>query len=121
MDNEQAGFYTLDEALESLRFGKFQAFVLAYAGMGWFAEAMEVMILSFIGQAVKSEWDLSSSQESLLSTIVFAGMVIGAYGWGTISDTYGRRCVLSFYLNHKSLIMPIDTDLWRIILQKASY
>ncbi|PPD84588.1 hypothetical protein GOBAR_DD18476 [Gossypium barbadense] len=91
MDNEQVGLYTLDEALESLGFGKFQAFVLAYAGLGWFAEAMEIMILSFIGQAVKSEWGLSSSQESLLSTIVFAGMVIGAYGWGTISDTYGRR------------------------------
>ncbi|MBA0852735.1 hypothetical protein Goshw_009199 [Gossypium schwendimanii] len=91
MDNEQVGLYTLDEALESLGFGKFQAFVLAYAGLGWFAEAMEIMILSFIGQAVKSEWGLSSSQESLLSTIVFAGMVIGAYGWGTVSDTYGRR------------------------------
>ncbi|MBA0762950.1 hypothetical protein Gotri_012492 [Gossypium trilobum] len=91
MDNEQVGLYTLDEALESLGFGKFQAFVLAYAGLGWFAEAMEIMILSFIGQAVKSEWGLSSNQESLLSTIVFAGMVIGAYGWGTISDTYGRR------------------------------
>ncbi|GMI89114.1 nicotinate transporter [Hibiscus trionum] len=91
MDYETAGLYTLDEALESVGFGRFQAFVLGYAGLGWFAEAMEIMILSFIGQAVKSEWQLSSTQESLLSTIVFAGMLVGAYTWGILSDNYGRR------------------------------
>ncbi|XP_038992882.1 organic cation/carnitine transporter 7-like isoform X2 [Hibiscus syriacus] len=91
MDYETAGLYTLDEALETVGFGRFQAFVLGYAGLGWFAEAMEIMILSFIGQAVKTEWQLSSTQESLLSTIVFAGMLIGAYTWGILSDNYGRR------------------------------
>ncbi|GKV00408.1 hypothetical protein SLEP1_g13099 [Rubroshorea leprosula] len=51
--------YTLDEALDAAGFGKFQVLVLSYAGLDWFAEAMEVMILSFIGPAVKSEWNLS--------------------------------------------------------------
>ncbi|XP_022723469.1 organic cation/carnitine transporter 7-like [Durio zibethinus] len=91
MDEEDVGFYTLDKALESVGFGKFQGLVLAYAGLGWFAEAMEVMILSFIGEAVKSEWGLSSGQESLLSTVVFAGMLMGASSWGLVSDNYGRR------------------------------
>lgn len=91
MDYKAAGLYTLDEALETVGFGKFQGFVLGYAGLGWFAEAMEIMILSFIGQAVKSEWQLSSGQESLLSTIVFAGMLLGANTWGLLSDNYGRR------------------------------
>ncbi|XVF19135.1 hypothetical protein REPUB_Repub11eG0083000 [Reevesia pubescens] len=91
MDNQDLGLYTLDEALESVGFGKFQGLVLVYAGLGWFAEAMEIMILSFIGSAVKTEWGLSSGQESLLTTVVFAGMLIGAYSWGLISDNYGRR------------------------------
>ncbi|PPD84584.1 hypothetical protein GOBAR_DD18472 [Gossypium barbadense] len=52
MDYKAAGLYTLDEALETVGFGKFQGFVLGYAGLGWFAEAMEIMILSFIGQAI---------------------------------------------------------------------
>ncbi|EOY32205.1 Major facilitator superfamily protein, putative isoform 1 [Theobroma cacao] len=91
MDDEELGAYTLDEALAMVGFGKFQGLVLAYAGLGWFAEAMEIMILSFIGAAVKSEWGLSPSQESLLTTVVFAGMLIGAYSWGLISDNYGRR------------------------------
>ncbi|XP_057768044.1 organic cation/carnitine transporter 7-like [Salvia miltiorrhiza] len=83
--------YTLDEALGAVGFGKFQALVLAYAGLGAMSEAMEVMILSFIGPSVKAEWGLSSGQESLITTMVFAGMLIGAYFWGILSDNYGRR------------------------------
>lgn len=83
--------YTLDEGLVAVGFGKFQALVLVYAGLGYFAEAMEIMILSFVGLAVKTEWGLSSGQESLLTTVVFAGMLIGANSWGLMSDKYGRR------------------------------
>ncbi|CAK7345860.1 unnamed protein product [Dovyalis caffra] len=89
--------YTLDEALASVGFGKFQVLLLAYAGLGWFSEAMELMILSFVGPVVKSQWDLSPGQESLLSTVVFAGMLVGAFSWGLVSDCYGRRqAIFSF-------------------------
>lgn len=90
-NNEVEPVYTLDDALTSIGFGKFQVLVLAYAGLGAMSEAMEVMILSFIGPAVKAEWDLSSTLESLITTVVFAGMLIGASTWGVISDNYGRR------------------------------
>ncbi|XP_077222479.1 major facilitator superfamily protein [Tasmannia lanceolata] len=83
--------YTLDEALIAMGFGKFQGLVLAYGGMGWIGEAMEMMLLSFVGPAVQSEWGLSSHEESLITSAVFVGMLIGAYSWGIISDNYGRR------------------------------
>ncbi|KNA24583.1 hypothetical protein SOVF_014400 [Spinacia oleracea] len=86
-----SGTYSVDDALVKVGFGKYQYFVLAYAGMGWIAEAMEMMILSFIGPAVKVEWKLSSTEESLITTIVFAGMLVGAYSWGLVSDKFGRR------------------------------
>lgn len=82
--------YTLDDALSTVGFGRFQGLVLAYAGLGWIAEAMEIMLLSFVGPAVKSEWGLTSSEESLITTVVFAGMIVGAYVWGLVSDTCGR-------------------------------
>ncbi|CAK7345859.1 unnamed protein product [Dovyalis caffra] len=90
MDGESP-VYTMDEALTSVGFGKFQILVLAYAGLGWFSEAMELMILSFVGPAVKFQWDLSDDQESLISTVVFAGMLVGGFSLGLISDCYGRR------------------------------
>ncbi|GFS36498.1 major facilitator superfamily protein [Actinidia rufa] len=87
---DQSIVYTLDEAISTIGFGKCQGLVLAYAGLGWIAESMEIMLLSFVGPAVKSEWGLSSNEESMITTVVFAGMLIGAYSWGLISDTYGR-------------------------------
>mgnify|MGYP003702650649 CR=1 FL=1 len=83
--------YTTDEALEFMGFGKFQLLVLAYAGMGWVVESMEIMLLSFVGPLVREEWNISAENESLLSSVVFAGMLIGASGWGFVSDKYGRR------------------------------
>ncbi|KAL9256231.1 Organic cation/carnitine transporter 7-like protein, partial [Drosera capensis] len=83
--------YTVDEALASVGFRKFQFLVLAYSGFGWVSEAMEMMLLSFVGPAVQSQWNLSSTQESLITSAVFAGMLIGAYLWGVVSDKYGRR------------------------------
>lgn len=88
---DQGFSYTLDEAFSAIGFGNFQVIVLAYAGLGWIAEAMEMMLLSFVGPAIQPEWGLSSSQESLISTVAFAGMLIGAYSWGVISDSYGRK------------------------------
>lgn len=83
--------YTTDDALTLMGFGKFQALVLAYAGMGWVAEAMEVMLLSFLGPVVREEWNISPQDESLLSSVVFAGMLTGACAWGFVSDRYGRK------------------------------
>ncbi|XP_071716398.1 organic cation/carnitine transporter 7-like [Rutidosis leptorrhynchoides] len=88
---DQGFGYTLDEALSAIGFGNFQLIVLAYAGMGWVAEAMEMMLLSFVGPAIQPEWGLSSNEESLISTVAFAGMLVGAYSWGVVSDSYGRK------------------------------
>ncbi|KAJ0735315.1 putative major facilitator, sugar transporter, major facilitator superfamily [Helianthus annuus] len=83
--------YSVDDALAAVGFGKFQILVLAYAGMGWISEAMEMMLLSFVGPALQSAWNLSSHQESMITSVVFAGMLVGAYSWGVVSDKHGRR------------------------------
>ncbi|XP_058197688.1 organic cation/carnitine transporter 7 isoform X2 [Rhododendron vialii] len=59
--------------------------------MGLVSEAMEMMLLSFIGPAVQAAWGLSSHEESLLTTVVFAGMLVGTYTSGIVSDNFGRR------------------------------
>lgn len=88
---DEGNGYTPEEALSAIGFGKFQGLLLVYAGLGWMSEAMEMMLLSVVGVAVQSEWGISPRDESLLSSVVFAGMLFGAYFWGVISDGYGRR------------------------------
>lgn len=91
MTGAEGPTYTVDDALVALGFGNFQILVLAYAGVGWVSEAMEMMLLSFVGPAVQTAWNLSAHEESLITSVVFAGMLIGAYSWGIVSDKHGRR------------------------------
>ncbi|GJN32795.1 hypothetical protein PR202_gb21325 [Eleusine coracana subsp. coracana] len=92
-DDAETCTYTTDEALSRLGFGRFQALVLGFLGTGWIAEAMEIMLLSFIGPSVKEEWGLSGGEEGLVTSVLFAGTLVGAFTGGLASDRYGRRYV----------------------------
>lgn len=37
------------------------------------------------------QWGLSAHQESIISTVVFVGALAGAYCWGLLADSQGRR------------------------------
>ena len=91
--DDEGKTYTVDEALVEMGFGYFHVLVLGYAGMAWISEAMEMMLLSFVGPALRTAWSISSHQQSLIASVVFAGMLVGAYTWGIVSDKYGRRSV----------------------------
>ncbi|KAJ7527348.1 hypothetical protein O6H91_16G049700 [Diphasiastrum complanatum] len=75
-------------------------------------EAMELMLLSFVGPAVQDLWNLSPRQVSIISSVVFAGMMLGAYSWGVLSDMKGRRigffatAVLTFVAGFSSTFSP---------------
>lgn len=75
------------------RFGRFQWLLLGYTALAWAAEAMELLLLSFIGPAATAEWGLQGGQEASLSSVVFVGMLVGAYAWGLLADAKGRRWV----------------------------
>jgi MFS family permease len=85
--------YTVDEALSRLGFGRFQALLLVLMGTGKVAEAMEAMLLSFVGPSVKAEWGVSVAEEGLVTSVVFAGTVVGSCVGGLGSDRYGRKSV----------------------------
>ncbi|KAK9784698.1 hypothetical protein WJX73_003774 [Symbiochloris irregularis] len=83
--------YTVAQAIDHIGFGRYQVALLVYAGCVWAADAMEMMLLSFLGPAVTCEWGLSPRQEGTISTVVFLGAMAGAYCWGLLSDSKGRR------------------------------
>jgi hypothetical protein len=51
----------------------------------------QVMLMSFLGPAVQCQWDLHPDQLRALTSLVFAGMVVGGPLWGCISDGFGRK------------------------------
>jgi MFS transporter, putative metabolite:H+ symporter len=82
---------SFEEAINHVGFGRFQIKLLILCGLGWAADAMEVLLISFALPAITLEWGLSNPQRGLLSTAIFVGMLLGAWVWGRLSDVIGRK------------------------------
>lgn len=82
---------TFDQAIERAGFGRFQGKLMIICGLGWAADAMEVLLISFALPAIGEEWGLSNAQKGLLGTAIFLGMLAGAWVWGRLSDLAGRK------------------------------
>jgi putative MFS transporter len=80
-----------EEALGGVGYGSFQRRLLVICGLGWAADAMEVLLVSFAMPLMAAEWSLSKAQTGLLATAIFIGMLVGALFWGRLADKIGRR------------------------------
>lgn len=87
--------YTVDESLDASGFGPFQLMMLCFTGLAWMGDAMEMMLLSFLGPSARCEWGITPQQEGRLTSAVFVGMLFGAPAWGLLADARGRR--LAFF------------------------
>jgi putative MFS transporter len=84
---------TVDEAIERIGVGRFQWRLLFVNGLVWASDAMEVLIIGFVLPAITLLWGLSPAQAGLVAAATFAGMFVGAWGWGAAADRIGRRRV----------------------------
>ena len=67
--------WTVDEAIDDIGFGPYQLVMLCVTGLAWMGDAMEMMLLSFLGPAARCEWGISPRQEGMLTSVVFVGML----------------------------------------------
>lgn len=89
------GRLTVQDAIDHIGFGRFQVRIGVIIGLVYVCDAMEVMLLSFLGPAIRCEsWGVSPQQESLLTTGVFVGMMLGAWVWGSVADRWGRKVAI---------------------------
>ena len=93
-DRTRSDTFDLDAAFNHIGFGPFQVKVVLSCGLFLGVDAMEIMLLSFVGPALQCDWSITSDQKALLPFTVFLGAFCGAYFWGTIADLHGRRPVI---------------------------
>lgn len=93
-DNASTPTYTVEEAVETIGFGRFHIMLFLIMGASNIVEAMEIMLLAVVSPEIRCEWHLEDWQVALVSTMVFLGfMVCGVLG-GYIADRYGRWTVV---------------------------
>ncbi|PLW20264.1 hypothetical protein PCANC_07432 [Puccinia coronata f. sp. avenae] len=81
----------LDHTLEKVGMGPYQWKLLVLCGFGWLCDNMWLQSVAVILPRVQVHFRITDRWIGLLSTSIFFGMMIGAWIWGSYSDTYGRR------------------------------
>ncbi|EEB16248.1 synaptic vesicle protein, putative [Pediculus humanus corporis] len=88
---EKADF---EQAIELTGYGKFHYYLLAVCGFVSTSEEMDVISMSFILPSAQCDLKLNTQTKGWLNSIIFIGMMVGAYFWGSMADAVGRKKVL---------------------------
>nr|GEX02149.1 hypothetical protein [Tanacetum cinerariifolium] len=97
--------YTVNEALMAIGNGKFQINMFLYAVLGSMAKAMELTLLTYIRLAVEADLQLTSSEENLISIVTYVGIILGAWIWSAVSDSFGRKNGVLSYIDRAEILM----------------
>ena len=89
---------TRTQRLDELPFTPRHRRMLGGAGIGWALDAMDVGLISFVMAALTVQWGLTPTENSLVGSIGFVGMAIGASVGGLLADKFGRRYVFALTL-----------------------
>ncbi|MEE6520024.1 hypothetical protein FKM82_017805 [Ascaphus truei] len=86
--------YSVEEAVETIGFGRFHIMLFLIMGSTGIAEAMEIMLLAVVSSSIRCEWHLENWQVALVTTMVFFGYMVFSILLGLLADRYGRLKVL---------------------------
>lgn len=83
-----------EAAIEMTGYGKFHYILLGICGLVSTSEEMDVISMSFILPSAQCDLNLNTHTKGWLNCIIFVGMMVGAYVWGSLADSLGRKRVL---------------------------
>ncbi|TFK52346.1 MFS general substrate transporter [Heliocybe sulcata] len=88
----------LDRTIDRIGMGSYQWVLLSLCGFGWLADNMWIQAVAIILPRVQVHFLVPDSYLGAVSSAMFAGMMVGAVGWGTCSDMMGRSTAFNLTL-----------------------
>jgi MFS family permease len=107
--------------LDALPFGRFHLLVIVALGITWILDGLEVTLAgSLSGELMQSSGlGLSNSQIGLAGSAYLCGAVLGAFGFGWLTDRLGRKklffITLAVYLA-ATAATGLSWDVWSFVL-----
>ena len=77
--------------LDESRWRPMHTRIAAALGVGWMLDAFEVQIIGSVIPGIQAEFHLDGRQAVLINIVWFAGIAVGALGFGYLADRVGRR------------------------------
>ncbi|PPQ80443.1 hypothetical protein CVT25_001770 [Psilocybe cyanescens] len=85
----------LDKTIDRIGMGTYQWTLLSLCGFGWMADNMWIQAIAIILPRIQQHYSVPDSYIGGISSSMFAGMMLGAIGWGTCSDVIGRSAAFN--------------------------
>ncbi len=77
--------------LDDTRLNRFQLKIMFVSGLGFFTDAYDLFVIGVVVSILKTQWHLTTTQVSLLSSTTLAASALGALLFGRIADILGRK------------------------------
>src|SRR5580704_6906746 len=86
--------------LDALPFGRFHLLVIVALGITWILDGLEVTLAGALSGELtqRSALGLTNSQVGLAGSFYLCGAVVGAFGFGWLTDRLGRKKLFSITL-----------------------
>ncbi len=83
-------------ALDDSKVTRFQYKIMFVSGMGFFTDAYDLFVIGVVVALLKPQWNLSTSQVSLLNSATLAASAVGALVFGRVADILGRKKIYGY-------------------------
>ncbi|XP_072310477.1 synaptic vesicle glycoprotein 2C-like [Eucyclogobius newberryi] len=85
--------------LQECGHGRFQWQLYFVLGLALMSDGVEVFVVGFVLPSAETDMCVPNSGAGWLGSIVYLGMMVGAFFWGGLSDKVGRRQILLISLS----------------------
>jgi MFS family permease len=102
MASERAIKTAIPSRLDRLPWSRFHLLIILALGITWLLDGLEVTIVGAMGGVLQKTLHLSASDIGMVASCYVTGAVIGALGFGWLTDRFGRKkmfyATLSLYI-----------------------
>ncbi|XP_012369673.1 putative transporter SVOPL [Octodon degus] len=91
---KETKMFTVEDAVETIGFGRFHVALFLIMGSTGVVEAMEIMLIAVVSPVIRCEWHLENWQVAFVTTMVFFGYMVASVLFGLLADRYGRWKIL---------------------------
>lgn len=97
---------------------RFHTMLVVLFGLGWAMDAFEVTLIGNVLGALREHFALGTNAMALILASWFVGVMLGASGFGVLSDRYGRRRVFLVSLvlyGCATLLTAAANNVWMLL------
>jgi MFS transporter, PHS family, inorganic phosphate transporter len=96
--------------------------ILLTAGMGFFTDAYDLFVIGVVASILVTEWNITGTEKSLLSSVALLTSAIGAVVFGKIADRLGRKKIYGWeviVLAAGAIASAFSPNIWWLLVFRA--